>query len=149
MDAVTRGLTIYVVLLIIFRISGKRTLAQTTPFDLVLTLIISEAIQQAMIDSDNSLTHGFLIVITLVSFDIFLSIAKHRSPWVARLLEGTELVLVEEGKQHRKYMDQERIDEEEILQSARGAFGVRTLDEVEYAVLEHSGQITIVPKRKS
>ena len=60
MDSVIRGLVVYLVLLIVFRFSGKRTLAQTTTFDLVLLLIISETIQQALLDNDNSMTNGLL-----------------------------------------------------------------------------------------
>src|SRR5688500_886910 len=109
MDTVIRGVTIYLVLLLIFRISGKRSLAQTTPFDLVLTLIISEAIQQALLDSDNSMTNGVLLVFTLVGFDILLSLVKQRSERIAKLLEGTPVIVVEEGKQHPVYMERERI----------------------------------------
>ncbi|MEX2284304.1 MAG: YetF domain-containing protein [Gemmatimonadota bacterium] len=148
MDAITRAVIVYLLLLLIFRIAGKRTLAQITTFDLVLTLIISEAVQQAMVDADNSMTNAFLLVIGLVGFDILISLVKERSPWLDRLIEGTPLVLIEKGKQHPKYMQRERIAENDILHAARARFGTRTLEEIRYAVLEQDGEITIVLKKK-
>ena len=73
MDSVLRGLLVYFFLLIVFRISGKRTLSQTTSFDLVLLLIISETTQQAMVDNDHSITNGFLLIMTLVGTSILLA----------------------------------------------------------------------------
>ena len=149
MDAVIRGITIYLALLVIFRISGRRSLAQTTPFDLVLTLIISEAIQQGMVDSDNSLTNGLLLVITLVGTDILLSLAKQRSSLVAKLIEGTPLVVIEDGLPKHDYMNRERIDESEVMEAARRQAGLRKLEDVDYAVLEESGQISVIPKKQA
>ena len=148
MDAITRAVIVYLLLLIIFRIAGKRTLSQITTFDLVLTLIISEAVQQALVDSDNSMTNAFLLVIGLVGFDILVSLVKQRSPLIDRLIEGTPLVLVENGKLHPKYLKMERIDENEIIHAARSRLGAATMDEINYAVLEQDGEITIVLKKE-
>src|SRR5215208_7445629 len=111
MDSVFRGLAVYAFLFLIFRIAGKRTLNQITTFDFVLLLIISESIQQAMIDSDNSVTNAFLLVVTLVGLDILLSLAKQRSSRLARLLDSTPVIVVEDGRLHRDRMKKERIDE--------------------------------------
>ena len=148
MDAITRSVIVYLLLLIIFRIAGKRTLSQITTFDLVLTLIISEAVQQALVDSDNSMTNAFLLVIALVGFDILVSLVKQRSPLIDRLIEGTPLVLIENGKLHYKYLKRERIDENEIMHAARSRLGAATMDEINYAVLEQDGEITIVLKKE-
>lgn len=149
MDSIFRAVFVYLALLLIFRIAGKRTLSDTTTFDLVLTLIISEAVQQALVDSDNSLTNAMLLVIALVGFDILMSLAKQRSPLIAKLIEGTPLVLIEKGKKHPQYMKRERVDESEIMQAARHSHGIERLDQIDYAVVENSGDITIVPKKKS
>ncbi|MFX4689755.1 hypothetical protein ABTB16_20325, partial [Acinetobacter baumannii] len=66
MDSVLRALVVYAFLLIVFRIAGKRTLAQATNFELVLLLIISETVQEALVDQDHSVTNAFLLVVTLV-----------------------------------------------------------------------------------
>ena len=73
MDAVARGATVYLLLLVIFRLAGRRTMAQMTSFDFVLLLIISEATQNAMIGEDYSITNGALVVLTLVGLDVLLS----------------------------------------------------------------------------
>jgi uncharacterized membrane protein YcaP (DUF421 family) len=147
MDSILRGVVVYLFLLIIFRVAGKRALAEVTTFDLVLTLIISESIQQALIDSDNSMTNAFLIVIALVGADILLSHVKQRWPAVERVLQGSPLVILEHGKPLADRMARERVDEHDVLQAARQQEGVRSLDELDYAVLETNGDITVVPKR--
>ena len=88
MESVLRGLIVYLFLLVVFRISGKRTLSQTTTFDLVLLLIISETTQQAMVDSDHSITNGFLLIATLVGTSILLGVLKQKFPKLDLLLEG-------------------------------------------------------------
>ncbi len=147
MDSVIRGFAVYVVLLLILRLAGSRTLAEITTFDFVLVLIISEAVQQAMIDQDNSMTNAFLLVITLVGMNILMSLIKQRSDRVERLLDGTPLLLIEKGKIHADRLKRERVDEADVLEAARELQGVSTLDDVDYAVLEKNGQVTVITKR--
>lgn len=148
MEPILRGAVVYIVLLIIFRISGKRSLSQITTFDFVLLLIISEVVQQAMIANDSSLLNAFLLVITLIGLDIVISLIKQRSPAFANLVDSVPLVLIENGKMHKDRMDKERVDEDDILQSARELQGIERLDQIKYAVLERSGGITVIPKEK-
>ena len=147
MQSVIRALVVYLVLLLVFRIAGKRTLAQVTTFDLVLTLIISEAIQQAMIDDDNSLTNGILIVFTLVSLDIALGWLKHRSQRLSAILDGKPMLLVDRGRVRREWLEREQMTEDDVLHAARHEHGIATMDGIRYAVLEDSGGITIIPER--
>ena len=144
MNAVIRGAAVYLFLLVLFRISGQRALAQVTTFDFILLLIISEACQQALIGDDNSMTHGALVVTTLVGMNIALSLIKQRFKRVATILEDTPLVLVEEGKLLRERMNKVRVDEDDILEAARDRQGLERLDQIKYAVLERNGEITII-----
>jgi uncharacterized membrane protein YcaP (DUF421 family) len=146
-DSIFRALAVYVVLLVIFRIAGKRALSQATTFDLVLALIISEAIQQALVDRDGSLTGAFLVVVTLVGADVLFSVVKQRWERFDRIVEGTPVTVVEQGKPLRDRMRRERVDDDDILEAARELRGITTLGEIERAVVERSGQITVVPKR--
>ncbi len=146
MNTVLRAFCVYAILLIIFRIAGKRTLAQITTFDLVLTLIISEAIQQALVDNDNSLTNAFILVITLVSLDIGLSMLTERSKRLDRIVDGLPVVILERGEVVRDRMRCEGITEGEILGAAREAHGLERMDQIKYAVVEQNGRITIVPR---
>jgi uncharacterized membrane protein YcaP (DUF421 family) len=146
MDAVIRGAVVYLFLLVLFRLSGQRALAQVTTFDFVLLLIISEASQQALIGNDNSMTHAALVVTTLVGLNILLSVIKQRSKRLEKILEDVPLVLVDDGKPLRERMDKVRVDEDDILEAARACQGLERLDQIKYAVLERSGDITIVPR---
>lgn len=146
MDAVIRALVVYLVLLVIFRIAGSRTLAQMTSFDLILLLIISETVQQALVNTDRSVTHAFLLVLTLVGTAVLLSLLKQKSPMLERWLEGTPVVVIEKGKPRQDHMDQTRVDEADIMETARQQEGLHRLEEIEWAVVERNGDITVIPK---
>lgn len=147
MDSILRATLVYLILLVLFRITGKRSLAQTTTFDFVLLLIVSEAIQQALLANDNSMTNAFLIVATLLAIDIGLSLVKQKSKTLEKLIDDVPLVLVEDGKPLRERMEKARVDEDDILSSARQLQGLERMDQIKYAVLERSGGISIVPKQ--
>jgi uncharacterized membrane protein YcaP (DUF421 family) len=149
MDSVLRGLIVYFFLLVVFRISGKRTLSQTTSFDLVLLLIISETTQQAMVDNDHSITNGFLLIITLVGTSILLATLKQFFPRLDLLLEGQPVIVVDKGKLLHEIMNKARVDEEDILSAARMNHGLERLDQIKYAILERDGEISIVPASRN
>lgn len=146
MDTVIRAAFVYVFLLLIFRISGKRTLSQVSTFDLVLTLIISEAIQEALVDSDRSLTGAALLVVTLVGLNILVSLMKQRFPRFERMLEDAPVVIIEDGRMHRERMDKERVDEQDVLAAARQLQGLSAMKDIRYAVVEKDGHVTIIPR---
>lgn len=146
MESIVRAAVVYVVLLILFRIAGKRSLAEVTTFDLVLLLIISEATQQALIDDDNSMTNAFLVVVTLISMNIALSLAANRWKKFDKLTEGVPLIIVDNGRLLRDRMEKERISEDEIMEAARELHGLEALSQVKYAILERNGHITIIPR---
>ena len=148
MDAVLRGAAIYLFLLVIFRLSGKRSLEQTTTFDFVLLLIISEVIQQGVISTDNSLINAVVLVVTLVGLDIGLSLIKQRSERFEKLIDGTPLVIVDDGRVLNTRLNRERIDEDDILAAARQTHGLERMDQIKYAVLERGGAISIIPREK-
>ena len=146
MESVIRAAVVYVVLLVLFRISGKRSLAEVTSFDLVLLLIISEATQQAMIDTDNSMTNSLLLVSTLIGMNILLSVLTKRWKFFDKLVEDVPLVILKDGAPIRERMRKERVDENDIMEAARATEGLERLDQIKYAILERTGHITIVPK---
>ena len=145
MNSVLRAAAVYLFLLIVFRLAGKRTLSQITTFDVVLLLIISESIQQAMIDTDNSITNAFLLVLTLVGLDVVLSLAKPRLRRLERLVDGVPVIVVVDGEVREREMHKERIDVGDVLAAARAHHGLERLEQIKYAVIEQSGEITIVP----
>jgi len=148
MESVIRAALVYLFLMVLFRIAGKRTLAQMSAFDVILLLVIGEATQQSLLGEDFSLVNAFLVIATLVGMDILLSWVKHRSKTAERLLEETPLVIVVDGKPLRERMDMERIDDAEILHAAREVHGLERMDQIKYAVLESGGGITVIPATK-
>lgn len=149
MESVLRAALVYVILLVVFRIAGNRSIGQLTAFDFILLLIISESIQQAMTTNDQSLTNAFLIVITLVGIDIMLSLWKQRSPRVEKILDGIPVIVMRGGKLLDDRMKMERVDEGDILVAARERQGLARLDQIDHAVVEAHGGISIIPKEKS
>lgn len=130
MDAVLRGLAVYIFLLIVFRIAGKRSVAEVTTFDFILILIIAEATQQALLGQDYSITNAFLLIITLLGADILMSLIKQRSPQAEKWLDGVPLVIVENGRPLHDRMDKARVDESDILTAARERLGLERMDQI-------------------
>ncbi|MER7011904.1 YetF domain-containing protein [Saccharopolyspora sp. NPDC000359] len=148
MDSVLRAAVVYLVVLVLFRITGKRTLAQVTTMDLVLLLIISEATQQALLGDDYSVTNAAVVITTLVLLDRAFDVLKFRYKTVSRLTEGLPLVLVEHGEPLHDRLRKEQISTDDILASARKDQGLLRMEQIDFAVLERSGGISIIPARE-
>lgn len=149
MNLVLRGVIIYFFILIIFRFAGKKTLSEATTFDLVLLLIISEVTQAAMIGNDFSLTASIVLIVTLVSLDFLVNRIKMRSKKISSVVDGLPLIVVEKGNPLKERMKLSNVEIDDVLQSARQSFGITSLTEIDYAVLETDGSISIVPSRKA
>lgn len=147
MESVIRPALVYLFVLVLLRLTGKRTLAQITTFDFVLLLIISEATQQALIGEDNSMINGAIVVATLVGLNVLMSLLKQRSRWFDRLLDDIPLVIVADGKPLKDRMDKARVDEDDVLDAAREMHGLEHMEQIRHAILERDGQISIIPRR--
>ena len=148
-QSAARSAAVYLFLLVIFRVSGRRTLAQVTNFDLILVLIIGDATQQALVGRDEGFATVLVVVSTLVLIDIALGKAKHRWPVVDAVVDGLPLPLIVKGTAHRKRMASEGVTDDDVLTSARERHGISRFDEIDAAVLEQSGGISIVPVRST
>ena len=146
MDSIIRALVTYAFVWLIFRVTGKRTLSQATTFDFVLLLIISETTQQAMVDDDNSMTNSLLLVLTFFTTDLLLSYVKEWFPRAEKIMDSTPVLIYANDRPIHEHMKKERLDEEDILNAARETRGLERLDQIKYAVLERSGDISIIPK---
>lgn len=144
---VLRTCAIYGFLMLVFRLAGKRTLAQMTSFDLVLVMVIGDMTQQALIGSDDRLGTVVVVVGTFVVLDAALGWFKARSAAIDRIVDGLPIVVVDRGRPLRDRMSREGIDEMDILTAARERHGLTSLDDIEYAVLEASGGLSIIPRR--
>lgn len=145
MDSVLRAAAIYLVLLVLFKIAGRRSLAELTTFDLVLLMVIGEATQQALLGDDFSLTNAVLVIITLIAIDIGFSLVKLRSRWFSRMLDGGPTIVVEHGKVLHERLKRARMDESDVLEAARSAQGIVQIDQIQFAILERNGKISVIP----
>lgn len=145
---VARAAIVYFALLLLFRLAGKRALTQVTPFSLVLLLIISECTQQALIGQDSSVTGALVLVTTLVGIEVTLGWLKGKSPKFDRWLDGSPLIIVDEGRLLADRMARMRVDEEDILEAAQTQHGLLRLDQVRYAVVMRNGEIAVIPREQ-
>jgi len=145
MDSVIRAAIIYGFVLLVFRIAGKRSVAEITTFDFVLLLILSETTQAALVKNDNSITNAMILIVTIVGLDVALSLIKQRSKTVEKLLESAPIVIVENGTPLKDRMQKSRVDESDVLAAARTLRGLERMDQIKYAVLERNGGISIIP----
>lgn len=149
MDSILRAAMIYGFLLLVMRISGRRTLGEMTAFDFVLLLVIGEATQQALLGEDFSVMNAAVVIATLVFIDIVLSLIKRRSKTLDLWLDGMPTVLVRDGKVLHDRLGRSRLEIGDILESARKCHGIVSLSDIRHAVLERDGSISIIPLSKN
>ncbi|WP_426506250.1 DUF421 domain-containing protein [Serratia proteamaculans] len=144
MEIVMRTLAIYFALYIVLKIAGNRTLLRMTSFDFILLLIISEATQQAMLPDDLSVTSAIIAIVTLFSIDILFSFIKTYNPFIDRFMDGSPIILVENGKLLQWRMKKVHLTVDDILEIARNKQGVERLEQIKFAILEKNGDVSII-----
>jgi len=144
-EILLRTFVVYMTVLVLLRAAGKRELGQMTPFDLVVILVIANAVQNAMTGGDNSLIGGMLAAATLTVVNIAVGRWGSRVPFFRRLVASEPTLLLRDGKPMQAALDKERIDIEELEMAAR-QHGIADLADVTAAVLEEDGSISIIPK---
>lgn len=147
-ELIVRSAVIYFALIVALRLFGKRQIGQFTIFDLVLILLVANAVQPAMTGPDNSLLGGLIIIGSLVAVDGVVGLARARVPIVNELLEPRPTVLAEDGEWHAKAMEAEDVTLEDGEMALR-EHGIADIEDVELAVLEADGSISVVPKDRS
>lgn len=146
-EFVLRGMVVYFFLLVFLRLTGKRQTGQFAPFDLVLLLILSNAVQNSMNAGDNSLVGGLISATTLIVCHVILARLTFRFRWVEDLVDGRPQVLVQEGAVNNELMRRELLSLQD-LEAALRASGCLHLHEVKQATIETNGQITVVLKQR-
>ena len=141
---VLRTVVVYVVLLLALRVAGKRELGQMTPFDLVVLLIIANAVQTAMVGPDTTLTGGLIAAFVLLGLNRLVDRLGLRSSRARQVLIGTPTLLVHDGHMVKANLVREGVPEDEVLEALR-EHGVDDLEHVKLAVLEVDGAISVVP----
>jgi uncharacterized membrane protein YcaP (DUF421 family) len=143
-ELMVRSALIYLALLAALRLFGKREVGQFTLTDLVLILLVANAVQPAMTGPDSSLSGGLIIIATLVVINRAISWARSRLPFIQRLLESTPTVLARDGAWIHEALAHEELSIEDCEMAMR-EHGVDDISEVKLAVLEADGMISVVP----
>ena len=141
-EFIVRGLIVYVFLIGLLRLTGRRQIGQLAPFDLVLLLVLSNAVQNAMNGGDNSVIGGLISATTLVAVNWLVSYATFRNKRLARVIEGRPQVIIHNGNVYRDVMQREQLTQSELDAALRAA-GCACVDDVHFAVLENNGQISV------
>jgi uncharacterized membrane protein YcaP (DUF421 family) len=143
-EKVLRSVVVYLFMLLAFRFTGKRQVGQLTPFDLVVLLIISNVVQNAVIGPDNSLGGGLLGAVVILALNWIVVEVTFRSKRLRRLLEATPTLLIHNGRILRQNLERERITLDD-LHAALRRNGVTDVEHVRVAVLEENGGISVIP----
>jgi uncharacterized membrane protein YcaP (DUF421 family) len=145
MDLVLRSIVVFAFVFLLTRVIGKRELGSLQPFDLILLIVLGDALQQGLTQDDYSITGAFLVVGTIAVLQVFVSWLSFRFPRARPLLEGEPVIVLQDGKPIERNLKRERLTVEDIAEEARKQ-SIADLDEVRFAVLETGGSISFIKK---
>jgi uncharacterized membrane protein YcaP (DUF421 family) len=144
-EVILRVAIIYLFLVVVLRISGKREVGQMSILELIVVLLISDAVQNSMVGDNTTVWAGPVAVLTLLGLDYALAWLTRRSKKVRQAIEGEPRLLVRDGRLLRKALREEKLSVDEVETAVR-AHGLARIDDVQEAVLETDGSISIIPK---
>ncbi|TMM13294.1 MAG: DUF421 domain-containing protein [Actinobacteria bacterium] len=145
MDIVLRAIVVFAFLYVLMRIVGRRELSTLEPFDLILLVVLGDAVQQGLTQDDYSLTGAFLAIGTIALLQLGVSYANLRFPRLRPILSGEPIVVVQDGKPIERNLRRERVTMDDLMSAARRQ-NIAALDDVAWAVMETSGEITFIKK---
>ncbi|HSI11074.1 MAG TPA: YetF domain-containing protein [Chthoniobacter sp.] len=143
---IVRAAIVYFMVLVFIRVSGKRQVGQMTPFDLVLLLLISNAVQNSMNGGDNSITAGFILAGTLILVDVGLGLATRRSRKLEKIVDGEAEILIHNGKLRPGALERAGLTQHELMAALRESDCAK-VGEVHTAILETNGRITVLTRK--
>ena len=142
---VLRAGVIYLLVMVLVRASGKRAVGQFTPFDLILLILIGNAVQNGINGGDNSLTGALIMATTLIALNYLVAFMTSRSARVERVVEGVPVVLARNGRLFEAVLRRELVSRDDFQESLR-MNGLDDVADVELALLETNGTISVVPR---
>src|ERR1051325_5466618 len=145
MDIVLRAIALYAFMIFLMRVIGRRELSSMTPFDLVLLIILGDAVQQGLTQDDYSVTGAVIAVATIATLQVATSYLSFRSQRARTILEGDPIVLVERGEIIEKNLKRERMTSDEIAEEMRQQ-QIESLDDVKWGILESNGSISFIKR---
>src|ERR687887_1139298 len=148
MDLAVRSAVIFFFVFLLMRIVGRRELSSLEPFDLILLVVLGDSVQQAVTQDDYSVTGAFIVVSTIALLQVFLSYLNFRVPRLRPIIDGEPIVIVQDGNVIEGNARRERLTHEDIAEAAR-LQQIASLEDVQWAVLETSGELTFIEKQKN
>lgn len=145
MDLVLRAGVIFAFLFVLTRVIGKRELSSLQPFDLILLIILGDALQQGLTQDDYSLTGALLVVATIALLQVLVSWISYRFPRARPLVEGEPVIVLQDGEPIARNLRRERLTIDDIAEEARHN-QIAHLSDVRFAILETNGQISFIEK---
>ena len=143
MDIVIRAAAAYAFIIFLLRVIGRRELSTLAPSDLVLLVVMGDLVQNGVTQSDQSVTGVFLALSTFAILTVAVSVVTFKSRRIQTLVEGTPVILVQDGKAVDKNLRSERLNIDDVAEEARGQ-GIERLDEIKWCVLESSGSMSFI-----
>jgi uncharacterized membrane protein YcaP (DUF421 family) len=143
MDIVLRAIAVFAFLLILTRVIGKRELSSLQPLDLILLIILGDAVQQGLTQDDYSLTGAFLAIGTIAVLQVFTSWLSWKFPRARPVLDGEPIIILQDGELIERNLRRERLTPEEVAEEARQQ-SIASLSEVKFAILETNGRISFI-----
>jgi uncharacterized membrane protein YcaP (DUF421 family) len=144
MDIALRGIVLYAFIVFILRVIGRRELSSLSAIDLVLLIVLGDAVQQGLTQDDYSVTGALIVVATIALMTVAASWLNFRFRPLRRVMEGEPIVLIENGRPIERNLRRERLTLQELAESAR-LQQVENLEDVRLAVLETNGKISVIP----
>jgi uncharacterized membrane protein YcaP (DUF421 family) len=148
MDLAIRSAVIFFFIYLVMRIIGRRELSSLEPFDLILLVVLGDSVQQAVTQDDYSVTGAFIVVSTIALLQVFVSYVNFKVPFLRSVIDGEPIVIVQDGKVIEGNARRERLTLEDIAEAARMQ-QIASLEDVQWAVLETSGELSFVEKQKN
>jgi uncharacterized membrane protein YcaP (DUF421 family) len=145
MDIVLRAVVVFVFLIVLTRVIGRRELSSLQPFDLILLIILGDALQQGLTQDDYSITGAFLVVGTIAVLQVFVSWVSYRFPRARPVIDGEPIIVLQDGEAIESNLKRERLTIEEIAEEARKN-QIAHLSDVRFAILETNGSISFIEK---
>ena len=148
MDIALRAIFLYAFLILVMRVTGRRELSSLGPVDLVLLIVVGDAIQQGLTQGDYSVTGAVIAVSTLATMQVLTSYLAYRSRRARRVLEGNPIVVIQDGVFITKNLRRERMTADEVCESMR-LKQIASVEQVEWGILESNGEMSFIPKTKA
>jgi uncharacterized membrane protein YcaP (DUF421 family) len=145
MDIAIRAIALYVFVVFLMRVIGRRELSTLTPFDLVLLIVLGDAIQQGLTQDDYSVTGALIAVSALAAMQVLTSYIAYRIKPFRKILKGEPIILIQDGKLLNGNLHRERLTPDDVAEQMR-AQQIATFDEVRWAILESNGTISFIQR---